>query len=414
MSMEEKTNFQTFQDSNYQPSEESQVKQFIADCYHDNIPIEVIGSGSKRSIGRNIQVGKTISLSNLSGILDYKPEELYIKVKAGTPIKMIIEELKKNNQQLAFEPNDFGQIYGGKENFGTIGGVVSCNFAGPRRFKSGSVRDHILGFKAVNGKGEVIKSGGTVVKNVTGYDLSKLISGAFGTLVVLTELTIKVLPLLSDNKTLIINNLSNEDALDSLSKCLSSSTDPTAGVFFPEMHRQSFIFNDMVGSGSITAIRYEGSKKSVDHRIDIIRKSLKLKVSEVNILETSQSTIFWKQVSGLKVFSQNTKNLVRVVLPPKKTKDFLKKINSDDYFVDWGGSLIWIKLDEANSETITNLRNWTNENDGYLTVIKADENIKNSLEIFGIESNKYKISELIKKSFDPKKILNTGKMYPGI
>ena len=96
MSMEEKTNFQTFQDSNYQPSEESQVKQFIADCYHDNIPIEVIGSGSKRSIGRNIQVGKTISLSNLSGILDYKPEELYIKVKAGTPIKMIIEELKKN------------------------------------------------------------------------------------------------------------------------------------------------------------------------------------------------------------------------------------------------------------------------------------------------------------------------------
>ena len=93
---------------------------------------------------------------------------------------------------------------------------------------------------------------------------------------------------------------------------------------------------------------------------------------------------------------------------------YLKKINSDDYFVDWGGSLIWIKLDEANSETITNLRNWTNENDGYLTVIKADENIKNSLEIFGIESNKYKISELIKKSFDPKKILNTGKMYPGI
>ena len=174
--MEEKQNSQISQDFNqstFKPKTIREVSEIIRECYKKNIPLEISGLKSKKKIGRNFQAEKTLDLSNYSGIIDYKPEELYIKVKSGTPLKDIKIELDKNNQQLAFEPIDFGPLFLGKKNEGTIGGVVACNFAGPARFKVGSVRDHVLGFQGVNGKGEVIKSGGTVVKNVTGYDLSK-------------------------------------------------------------------------------------------------------------------------------------------------------------------------------------------------------------------------------------------------
>ena len=177
--------------------------------------------------------------------MEYLPEELYIKVKACTPISLIEESLEKNNQQLAFEPIDFGFLFKGESNLGTIGGVISCNFAGPRRIKVGSVRDHILGFKGINGKGEIIKSGGTVVKNVTGYDLSKILSGSFGTLAVLTELSIKVLPKPPSNKTLVIDNPHLRKALDYLSFALSSSSDPSGGVFYPDYFGKNFILNDL-------------------------------------------------------------------------------------------------------------------------------------------------------------------------
>src|SRR5210317_774801 len=175
MSTKQKINSQIFQDSNdiFYPKDEIEVSDLVKDFYKKNSSIELTGTNSKNFIGNKTQAANKVSLSKLSGIIEYLPEELYIKVKACTPMKEIKE---------------------GKTNKGTIGGYLSCNYAGSRRFKVGSVRDHVLGFRGVNGKGDIIKSGGTVVKNVTGYDLSKLISGAFGTLVALTEITLKVLP----------------------------------------------------------------------------------------------------------------------------------------------------------------------------------------------------------------------------
>ena len=191
MLMEVNQNSQVSQDSSIRlPSDTKEVAKLIKKNYQSNSPIEIIGSGSKKNIGKPLQASTTISLSNLNGIIDYKPEELYIKVKAGTPLRIIEEELKKNKQFLAFDPIDFGHLFIGSSEQGTAGGAISTNLSGPRRFMSGSARDHILGFKGVNGKGEIIKSGGNVVKNVTGYDLSKLVTGAYGTLVVLTEITL--------------------------------------------------------------------------------------------------------------------------------------------------------------------------------------------------------------------------------
>ena len=208
MSTGEKQNFPISHDSDsaIYPQNEKEVSEFIKQFHKSNTPIELIGSGSKQKIGKTLQCEKTFNLSKLSGIIEYLPKELYIKVKACTPVKQIEDELKKNKQILAFEPMDLGYIFTGESKSGTAAGLVSCNISGPRRFKVGSVRDHVLGFRGVNGRGEIIKSGGVVVKNVTGYDLSKLICGSYGTLVALTEITFKVLPRPEENKTLIIHN----------------------------------------------------------------------------------------------------------------------------------------------------------------------------------------------------------------
>ncbi len=419
MSMAEKQNFQISQDfsqSIFKPTSANEISEIIKECYKRNIPLEIEGLKSKKKIGRNFQSEKTLDLSNYTGIIEYKPEELYIKVKSGTPIKEIREELDKNNQQLAFEPIDFGPLFYGRSSEGSIGGVISCNFAGSRRFKVGSVRDHVLGFKGVNGKGEFIKSGGTVVKNVTGYDLSKLLCGSFGTLTVLTEVAIKVLPKQASNKTLVIENPHLKKALEYLNISLSSSSDPSGAVFYPENFRNNFTFNDLTINGPITAIRIEGSSGSVDHRITSLCNELKIKKDEIAILEPEQSNIFWENTRGLKVFSNLKGNLFKIVVPGTNTFDVLSKIKKFDvkYFIDWGGSLIWTQIDKIDAKSLKEIREITRNAEGYLTVIKIEEHLKALIDVFTIDPIKYKVSEKIKKSFDPKRILNPGKMYTGI
>jgi len=419
MSMEEKQNSLTFQDfsqSLLKPETREDISLIIQECYKKNIPIEVNCLQSKKNIGRNFQAEKTLNLSNYKGIIEYKPEELYIKVKAGTSIKEIKAELDKHNQQLAFEPNDFGLLFKGNHDEGSIGGVVSCNFAGSRRFKVGSVRDHVLGFQGINGKGETIKSGGTVVKNVTGYDLSKILSGSFGTLTVLTEISIKVLPKPSSSKTLVIKNPHLLKALDYLNISLSSSSDPSGGVFYPEYFTNHFTFNDLTHEGPLTAIRIEGPKESIDHRIKNLCKELELNIDESLVLENEQSKILWEKTRTLEVFSNMKSNLLRIVVPPSETFEVIKQFRPHEtkYFIDWGGSLIWLQLDRINTKILNDIRKIVNKASGYLTAIKIEEDLKASVDIFSVDPIKYKISEKLKKSFDPKRILNPGKMYSGI
>ena len=419
MSMEEKQNAQTFQDfssSVLKPDKEEAIAGIIKHFYKKNIPLEICGLGSKKKIGRNFQSQKTLDLSNYSGIIKYEPEELYIKVKSGTSIKEIKEALEKNNQHLAFEPTDFGPLFEGKTNEGTIGGVLSCNFAGPRRFKVGSARDHILGFKGVNGKGEIIKSGGTVVKNVTGYDLSKVITGSFGTLSVFTEISIKVLPKPDLTKTLVINNPYLKKGLEHLNIALSSSCDPSGAVFYPEFFQDQFTFNDLTTRGPITAIRIEGSKLSIDERIKKLINELDVDKKEISILDPEQSNIFWEKTRCLNVFSNLKDNLLRIIVPGSEVFDLINKLKTYKikYFIDWGGNLVWLQLELLNSNILKEIKTTVKNLGGYLTVIKVDESLKASIDIFTIDDVKYKISEKIKKSFDPKRILNPGKMYTGI
>ena len=419
MFMEEKQNSQTFLDFNqdtFKPSSREEIAEIIKNCYKKSIPLEINGTKSKNKIGRNFQSEKTLDLSSYSGIIEYKPEELYIKVKAGTPLKEILEAIDKNNQQLAFEPIDFGFLFEGKSNGGTIGGVVACNFAGPRRFKVGSARDHVLGFQGINGKGEIIKSGGTVVKNVTGYDLCKLVSGSYGTLTVLTELSIKVLPKSESSKTLIINNPHLKKAMEYLGTALSSSTDPSGGVFYPERFENNFVFNDLTHKGALTAIRIEGPTNSVDQRISRLVKELSLLENEYSVLDNFQTDLFWGKTRNLEVFSNLKNNLLRVIVPVSETLNVIQKLKKYEinYFLDWGGNLIWLELEQISLKILREIKEITKEHSGYFTIIKLEDDLKASADIFTIDPIKYKISEKIKKSFDPKRIFNPGKMYSGI
>ena len=426
MSIKEKQNFPIYQDSDSikYPQNEKEVSSLIKKFYKSNIPVELVGSGSKKKIGKPLQCAKTLNLSKLDGIIEYLPGELYIKVKANTPIKKIEEELKKNKQQLAFEPIDFGYLLNEKSDYGTAAGQVACNISGPRRFKVGSVRDHVLGFRGVNGKGEIIKSGGVVVKNVTGYDLSKLICGSYGTLVVLTEITFKVLPAPEESKTLIIHSQKIESAIELLDKAISSSNDISGAIFLPQEPEvrgcvmnieNTFKLNDLKYEGSFTAIRIEGSKNSIDQRIKNLINELKITKLNISILEVYQSEIFWNKVKSLEFFYSSKNNILRIVIPPSECVNLVYQFsNKFKYYIDWGGALMWLEAFELSEEMFESIRRKVVKIGGYVTMIKNSDYLPYVEEVFTINRDRFNISQNIKKSFDPKRILNPGKMYTGI
>ncbi|MDC0417760.1 FAD-binding protein [Candidatus Pelagibacter sp.] len=426
MSTKQKINSQIFQDSNdiFYPKDEIEVSDLVKDFYKKNSSIELTGTNSKNFIGNKTQAANKVSLSKLSGIIEYLPEELYIKVKACTPMKEIEEALDKNNQGLAFEPLDFGYIKDGKANKGTIGGYLSCNYAGSRRFKVGSVRDHVLGFRGVNGKGDIIKSGGTVVKNVTGYDLSKLISGAFGTLVALTEITLKVLPKKQLSNTIVIKVDDRKKIYDLFDKIASSSSEITGAVFLPDEPDDSmfvknketiFKFNDLDFTGSYLALRLEGDKVSINEKTKKITKELDLNKFKIAILDNYQSSPFWKKINNLELFQNTKNNLLRIVIEPANGSEMMSYLgNKFKYYIDWCGSLFWVEVPPKKNNKVSEIKKKSIELGGYMTIVKTSEEYDYEETIFTVEPVRLMISEKIKKSFDPKRIFNPGKMYRGI
>ena len=426
MSTKMKINSQIFQDSNntYYPKDEEEVSILIKEFYKKNLPTEIVGTNTKSFIGNKTQTSNKISLSKLSGIIDYFPEELYIKVKAGTPLEDVEKALEKNNQELAFEPIDFGFIENGKSNKGTVAGCLSCNYAGSRRFKVGSVRDHVLGFQGINGKGDIIKSGGTVVKNVTGYDLSKLVTGSFGTLSVLTEITLKVLPKKSFSNTIVIDVKDNKVIYDLFDKIAGSSSEVSGATFIPEEPKDEnylknrdkiFKFNDLDFKGPFLAFRVEGDKVSINEKIKSLTKELQLNTFKTFLLDTYQSEPFWKKINNLELFETTKNNLMRIVIEPSNGSKMMKYLgNKFKYYIDWCGSLFWVEVPAKKNVKIKEIKKITKEFGGYLTIIKTSADYDYEESIFTIDDVRLIISKKIKESFDPKRILNPGKMYRGV
>src|SRR3954454_3527766 len=281
------------------PRDARDVEDAVRWALAEDKRLELVGQGSKRGIGRPSQTDLTLDLSGLTGVTLYEPAELVLSARAGTPIAEIEALLDKNNQQLGFEPVDYGPLLGGEAGGGTIGGVIAANLSGPRRIKAGAARDHFLGVTAVTGRGETIKSGGRVVKNVTGYDLCKLFAGSWGTLGAMTDITVKVLPKPETEATVLVGGLDDARACDAMAAAMGSPFDVSGAAHLPD-HVASW-FAGLPNAEASTVLRLEGHAPSVAHRKDTLAALLK-PFGPVEILDAKDSAALWRSVRRLQPF----------------------------------------------------------------------------------------------------------------
>jgi glycolate dehydrogenase FAD-binding subunit len=382
-------------------------------------PLEILGHGSKRDIGRPVQAEFGLDLSDLSGITLYEPEELVLSVKAGTPVADVETLLADHNQMLAFEPMDFGPLFGVARGRGTMGGMLAANSSGPRRLKAGAARDHVLGINAVSGRGEVFKSGGRVVKNVTGYDLSKGLAGSWGTLAVVTEATFKVLPKPEAAATLVIAGLDDLTAVTALCKAMGTPFDVSGAAHLPE--RLVAEVPDVAfasGGRSATLIRLEGIAPSVDYRAEKLT-ALVGRLGEVAVLEGAQSEAVWRAVRDVSAFGTAAYPVWRVSVAPSAGPEVVAALNDTHairYFYDWSGGLVWIEVEEwARDGLARAIRTAVAEaGGGHATLMRGSPALRTAIPPFEPQPEPLAaLSRRLKLQFDPRGILNPGRIATG-
>jgi glycolate oxidase FAD binding subunit len=378
---------------------------------------EVLGHGSKRAIGRAAQTDHTLDVSGLSGIVLYEPDELILSAKAGTPIAEIERALVAHNQELAFEPMDAGPLLGGEVGRGTLGGTISANLSGPRRIKAGAARDHSLGIHAVSGRGEAFKSGGRVVKNVTGYDLSKFVAGSWGTLAVLTEITIKVLPRAEDTETVLVLGLDDARAVEAMSVAMGSSCEVSGAAHLPlSVAVRMPVISVVNAAKSVTALRLEGIPVSIAYRRKHLEELLR-QFGELRFVGADESRLLWRAVRDVSPFADGTQNAVwRVSVAPSDAARIAASIRAAtdaEVLYDWAGGLIWAAMPNAIAqETVVRA---AIGGKGHALLARAEPAARASAHVFEpLDPGLGALSRRVKESFDPKGILNPGRMYAGV
>ena len=397
----------------FAPENEAQVLEAVRWAVSELAPVEIRGHGSKSAIGRPMQVANRIDLSGLTGVTLYEPEELVLTARAGTPLQDIETLLEENNQELQFEPMDYrALLQSGECDRGTIGAVLATNLSGPRRLKAGAARDHILGIRAVTGRGDVIKSGGRVVKNVTGYDLSRGLSGSWGTLGVLTEVTFKVLPKAETQATLIVSGLNDADAARVMAEAMGSNAEVSSAAHLPESVRAKFLEGELP-AGPATVLRLEGFAASVDYRLSNLQKMFE-PYGACKRLEVDESGALWRQVRDVEPFCDRTERAVwRVSIAPGAGHQLVAALRLQtgvDAFYDWQGGLVWLRM-EADAEADLVRGAIRALGGGHATLVRASGALRNRLPVFEPEEKALAaLSRRLKEQFDPEFILNPGRM----
>jgi glycolate oxidase FAD binding subunit len=353
-----------------------------------------IRGGGTRPVGHPVE-GETLDLSALTGIELYEPGALTLVVRAGTPVAEIEETLAAEGQRLAFEPMDHRPLLG-TTGTPTIGGVVALNASGPRRIQVGAVRDFMLGVKFADGQGQMISNGGRVMKNVTGYDLVKLLAGSYGTLGILTEISFKVLPVPETEASLILHGLCVKGAVDAMSAALRSPYEVSGAAHFP--HSAS--------DGPSTMLRIEGAEESVLYRMDSL-KALLAGHAEMSVIEADASRSAWRQTRDVELFSEATTDgaIWRISAKPSDAPSLIARMGEDvQTQLDWGGGLIWAK-----AATNTDVRDALGEFDGHATLIRAGAN--NCLPVFHPQPEPVaQLERGLRARFDPRGLFNQGLM----
>jgi glycolate oxidase FAD binding subunit len=393
------------QQSTFMPTSEAELESIVRDAIAAKAPLEVKGCGTKESLGRPVQAAATVSLGGFSGIASYEPEELVLTAGAGTPRSEVEPILTERGQCFAFEPADYSRLLGAGHG-GTLGGMIACNLAGPRRIKAGAARDHFLGFTGVSGRGETFQAGGKVVKNVTGYDLPKLLAGSYGTLAALTSVTLKVLPAPESEDTLILDGLDDASAIRAMSLALQSPFEVSGAAHLPAA---------ISGGIATTLLRLEGIPPSVVYR----REKVAALLAEFGICRShpaDESRKRWIAVRDVHPFVDDQSRIIwRLSVPPMEGARIIAAIAAQSdaqWFYDWGGGLIWLSLPKSDDGGAQLIRAAVNP--GHATLIRAPQDIRAAVAVFTPQPTALEeLSRRVKAGFDPTGILNPGRMYQG-
>jgi glycolate oxidase FAD binding subunit len=395
------------------------VEQAVRAALASEQPLEIIGHGSKRLVGQPMATNAVLDLSALNAVTSYEPNELIITVQAGAPLADVKSLIDSKNQQFAFEPVNASRLLGTPD-IGTIGGMIGAGLAGPRRIQAGGARDHLLGAHAVSGFGDSFKAGGRVVKNVTGYDLCKLLAGSWGTLAVMTEVTFKVMPRPESERTLVLRGLDEVAATRAMTAALGSPFDVSGAAHVPYSLLRAGV-NGLAGLGSphaaATLLRLEGITASAVHRAASLVKIL-APFGAAEIVEDAASVAIWRAVRDVEPFAANgglgTWPVWRIVCPPASGGTLgqaLARETGGELIYDWGGGLIWAALPPKPDAQATLVRLHVNAVGGHATLLRASEQVRRNVDVFHPQpAGLAGLSERVRLSFDPKNILNRGRM----
>jgi glycolate oxidase FAD binding subunit len=401
------------------PVDEREFARALEEATATKTPLEVMGAGSKQRIGRPMQTAANLSTKAMRGIKLYEPGEMVMAARAGTPLHQVEDTLAERNQMLAFEPVELGPITGGEAGQATIGGVFATNISGARRIRAGAARDHLLGIRGVNGKGEIFQSGGRVMKNVTGYDLCRGLAGSWGTLAVLSAVTFKVLPKPEETATLVLLGLSDEFAVEVLCAAMATPFEVSGAV-----HIQPALVSRLWHEGlrrqraAVTALRIENFAKSVAYRKARLKDQLK-PYGEVHELDNDNSLAFWSELRQLSVLQSDEQSPVwRISTAPRsgpKVVEAITRYMDCRALYDWSGGLIWAEVLHTSDAGAADIRRVVATHGGHATLIRAAPEVRAAVDVFQpLEPGVERLSRKLKAAFDPAGILNPGRMYAGM
>ena len=396
------------------PSSLDELREAIATVLAAEEPVELVAGGTKRGLGRPLQTPHILDLNRLSGIRDYPPSELVLTAGAATPLTVIDRALAGAGQMLAFEPPDWrgllGQVHGSQ----TLGGILACNLSGPRRIKVGAARDHFLGFRGVSGRAETFKAGGKVVKNVTGYDLPKLMAGSYGTLAALEEVTVKVLPRPETSATVLIFGVAAEHAVEVMAAALGSPHEVSGAAYLPPGTPR--LASLPSGFGSV-ALRVEGPAPSVAYRRDALLQQF-AGVGETAELGDTKTQTLWRDIGNVTPFAGLADRAIwRLSVAPSRGVEVAQAIAralDAVWFLDWGGGLVWLAVIEPGDAGAAAVREAIG-GAGHATLIRGTLGLRATVPVFEPQPGQLAaLSRRVKEGFDPRHILNPGRMVEGV
>jgi glycolate oxidase FAD binding subunit len=394
------------------PASEEEAAEIVKASVADGHTLEIAGGRTKRGIGQTLEADRLLSTVKLIGITEYNPGELVISARAGTPFADIEAALALNNQMLAFQPGDWRSLFG-SNGTPTIGGIVAANISGSRRIAAGAARDSLLGVRFANGAGEIIKNGGKVMKNVTGLDLVKMMAGSWGTLGLITEVSLKVLPLPETESTLAIRGVSDSKSAAIMAAAMGTSADVTGAAHLPGSVTGRVQGGALAGN-PVTLLRLEGFAKSVLVRLDKLRAVLPAD-SDTDVIEGEASARLWRDLSDVAPFAGNATPLWKISVAPMAghavASAVLDKLDGEVFF-DWQGGLIWLQLASETDASASLVRQAVASNGGgHATLIRASDEIRSSVTVFQPQAPALAaLSRRVRAAVDPSGVFNPGRM----